>query len=103
MKGMLHEIRGNILVSAQGDVPVDDADWDSYLAAVDGAKSVLKGFLISADNHGPNAGQRAKLAMQTLVEERVTTIRARLRAAPRRYGTPPVPSGNHEPRRANER
>jgi hypothetical protein len=61
MKSMLHELQGDVMLVVQGDVPVVDGDWDEYLAALDASPS-LKAFLISADNHGPNASQRAKLA-----------------------------------------
>jgi hypothetical protein len=67
MKTMLHEIWGNVMVSVQGDVPMSDEDWDDYLATVDANLTSLKAFLISADNHGPNAGQRAKLDKQRAV------------------------------------
>ena len=60
MKTMLHQVRGDVMISVQGDVPLGDDDWDDFLNAVRGATSV-KAFLISADNHGPNARQRAKL------------------------------------------
>ena len=67
MKTMLHEIWGDVMVSVQGDVPMSDEDWDDYLATVDANLTSLKAFLISADNNGPNAGQRAKLDRQRAV------------------------------------
>lgn len=61
MKSMLHELQGDVMLVVQGDVPVVDDDWDEYLATL-AANPSVKAFLISADNHGPNANQRAKLA-----------------------------------------
>ncbi|MET0591799.1 MAG: hypothetical protein ABW133_03810 [Polyangiaceae bacterium] len=60
MKTMLHEIRSDVMITVQGDVPLADDDWDEYLNAVEAAPNI-KAFLISADNYGPNARQRAKL------------------------------------------
>jgi hypothetical protein len=64
METMLHELQGNVMVCVQGDVPLEDSDWDAFLASVTASPS-LRAFLISADNHGPNATQRAKLATLT--------------------------------------
>jgi hypothetical protein len=61
MKTMLHEVRGGVMVTVHGDLPIADAEWDAFLAAA-GAAPRLTACLISADRQGPNARQRAKLA-----------------------------------------
>jgi hypothetical protein len=61
MKTMLHEVRGSMMINVQGDMPLADADWDEFLAAAAAAPR-LTAYFISADNYGPDARQRAKLA-----------------------------------------
>ena len=60
MKTMLLEIRGDVLITVQGDMPLSDPDWDDFLRVVASATHV-KAYLFSSDNHGPSAKQRAKL------------------------------------------
>ena len=60
MKTMLLEVRGDVLITVQGDEPLADDDWDDFLRVVASATHV-KAYLFSSDNYGPSAKQRAKL------------------------------------------